>query len=148
MSPSNKSVFSILTMLCVAPPVAVTTLVCLHPGRWGGAQSFLAIPLMSVFAALTAPVWVTYIPTMIVVPIAMRRIAGSHCFAAMRLPWLLLWSLAVGGIAGAGVLGPVALLASRDTDNLAADFLAAGAVAGAASLAIICLIHRKGLRSA
>jgi hypothetical protein len=86
MSPSNKSVFSILTMLVVAPLVAVTTLVCLHPGRWGGAQSFLAIPVMAVFAVLTTPVWATYIPTLIVVPIAMRRIAGSQCFAAVRLP--------------------------------------------------------------
>ena len=145
MSPSNKSVFSILTMLAVAPLVAVTTLVCLHPGRWGGAQSFLAIPVMAVFAVLTTPVWATYIPTLIVVPIAMRRIAGSQCFAAVRLPWLLLLSLGVGAVVGACVLGPVAFLASRDTDSLAADFLTAGAVAGAVSLAIMCLIHRHGL---
>jgi hypothetical protein len=134
-------------MLVVAPLVAVTTLVCLHPGRWGGAQSFLTIPFMAIFAVLTTPVWATYIPTMIVVPIAMRRIAGSRRFSAVRLPWLLLLSMVAGGIAGACVLGPVVFLASRDTDSLAADFLAAGAVAGAVSLAIICLIHRHGLRS-
>ena len=135
-------------MLTVAPLVAVITLFCLHPGRWGGAQSFLAIPFMAILALLTTPVWATYIPTLIVVPIAMRRIAESQRFAEVRLPWLLLFSLVVGGFAGACVLGPVALLSSRDSGSLSADFLAAGAVAGAISLATICLIHRHGLRTA
>jgi hypothetical protein len=148
MSPSNKSVFSILTMLIVAPLVAVGTLVYLHSARWGGAQAFLAVPFMAVFAVFITPVWLTYIPALIIVPIAMRRIAASRHFVAVGLPWLLLLAVVVGGIAGVCVLGPAALLASKDTDSLAADFLIAGAVAGAVSLVIICLIHRHGLRSA
>ncbi len=148
MSSSNKSVFSLLTMLVVAPLVAGTTLVCLHPGRWGGAGAFLSIPVMAIFGVITTPLWVTYIPSMVLVPLAMRRIANSRGFAAVSLPWLVLLSLAVGGILGAGVLAPVALLSSPDADSLTWDFFAAGALAGAVSLTTIVLIHRHGLRTA
>ena len=149
MSPLNKSILNVLTMLIVAPAVAVITLFNLHPAQWAGAEAFLPLPFTLILGLLMMPLlWLTYIPTVIVMPIAMRRTAASQCFATLRLPWLILLSGLLGGILGAYVLGPVAFKCFLDADSLAVDFLAAGAVAGATSLAIICLIHRHGLRTA
>ena len=141
MSRSNKLIFTILVMLLVAPGVAVTTLVCLAPGRWGGAQSLLALPFMAALGLLSPSVWLTYIPSLIVVPVIMSWLSDSSRFAATRRLWLILFSGLMGGILGACVIGPTALVCSRDGGSLATDFLIAGVVAGASAMVIICLIY-------
>lgn len=143
-APHMKTMLTFAAMLVVAPLVAATTLVCWQPDRWGGSVNPLAIAAIASFGVLSVPLWPTYIPALILTPLLMRRVSAHRAFVRLPLPVLVGLSLLVGAPAGACVLMPVALMASKDSrgSDLVLSWLATGAVSGAVTLTLISLIHR------
>ena len=94
-------------MTTVAPVVAVTTLVCWNPGRWGGSINPLAILCMSFFGIFTTPLWPTYIPAIALTPFIMRRVAAKKAFRGLPLWALMGISFVIGAFAGTGVISIV-----------------------------------------
>ena len=137
-------------MLTVAPLVAVATLVCCDPQRWGGSLNPLAIVVMALFGIFTAPLWLTYIPALIITPLLMKRVSTSLAFHRAPLPVVLGLSAVVGALAGVCVMLRLVLMVLRDSSGYgeAFTFASAGAVAGAVSLSLICLLYRYGERRA
>ena len=133
-------------MLTIAPVVAATTLVCGHPDRWGGSMSPLNIVVIAFFGLFTVPLWPTYIPAIMVTPLLMKWVAAHPAFRTFPLPLLFALSLLIGAMAGVCVLAFVIVLSASDSTELALDWAAAGAVSGALTLSVICLIYRYGPR--
>ena len=141
-----KPLWSFLTMVTVSPVVAVTTLVCWNPERWGGSLNPLAILVMSVFGLCTTPLWPTYIPAVAATPFIMRRVAGSEHFRSWPLPIVLGISFLVGIMAGIGVIS--IMLPWQESLDLVLNWVAAGGVSGGVTLAIISAIFRYEPRAA
>jgi hypothetical protein len=143
-SSGMKAILSVLAMLIVAPLVAVTTLVCWQPERWGGSLNPLAIAVMALFGLLTVPLWPTYIPALIITPLLMNWISAQRAFARLSLPVLLGLSLSVGAVAGLCVMIRLFLMALNDAPDYhqALPLAGAGAVSGAITLTLICLVYR------
>jgi hypothetical protein len=139
-----KAILSVLAMLTVAPLVAATTLVCWQPERWGGSLNPLAIAVMAFFGLFTVPLWPTYIPALIITPLLMNWISAHRGFGRLPLPVLLGLSLPVGAVAGVCVTMPLFLVALHDSSDYhqALPWAGAGAVAGAITLTLICLLYR------
>jgi hypothetical protein len=139
-----KAVLSVAVMLTVAPLVAVTTLVCWEPERWGGSLNPLAIAVMALFGLLSVPLWPTYIPAIIITPLLMSWISTHRAFGRLSLPIFLGFSLLVGAVAGVCVMIPLILMALNDSSDShqALAWMGAGAVSGAVTLTLICLLYR------
>jgi len=137
-----KTALSIVTMLTVSPLVAVATVVCHHPDRWGGSANPLNILMMAVFGLFTVAVWPTYIPAILITPFIMRRVAVQRVFTASSLSFLLSVASLVGAVVGVCVLAPIILLALKDSAELAVSWVLAGGISGALTLMLICLIYR------
>jgi len=133
-------------MLTVSPFVAVTVLVCWNPERWGGSINPLAILAMSVFGIITVPLWPTYIPAVVATPFIMRRVACLHFFKCWPLWSILGIAFILGTIAGVGVVSIV--VPWREPLDLILNWVAAGAVSGGATLALISFIYRYEKRAA
>jgi hypothetical protein len=133
-------------MTTVAPVAAVSTVVCWNPERWGGSVNPLAILGMAFFGLITTPLWPTYIPAIVVTPLVMSKIAGLGIFN--RLPLLILGgiSLVIGAVAGIAVISII--VPWHDSLDLILNWVSAGAVSGAVTLAVISLIYRWTPRSA
>ena len=56
------------------PIIASLTLVSFNPERWGGSMSLQNILMIAFFGVITVPLWITYIPSIIMVPIFMKKI--------------------------------------------------------------------------
>ena len=139
---SKRSLISVILMLTLSPILAVTTLVCSHPERWGGSRDPLSILVMSAFGLITIPLWLTYIPAIIITPLVMRRIAVRPDFRALPLPVTLTVALLVGAIAGICVVILPVIMSLSDSLSLAFNWASAGAVSGAVTLALITMIYR------
>jgi hypothetical protein len=139
-----KAVLSVVVMLTVAPLVAVTTLVCWEPERWGGSLNPLAIAVMALFGLLSVPLWPTYIPALIITPLLMNWVSAHRAFGRLSLPIFLGLFLLVGAVAGVCVMIPLILMALNDSLDYhqALTWVGAGAVSGAVTLALICLLYR------
>jgi hypothetical protein len=127
-------------MTTVAPVAAATTLVCWNPGRWGGSFNPLAILGMAFFGLITTPLWPTYIPALALTPMAMRRIAAWRAFRTLPLALIVSVSLVIGAVAGFAVISII--VPWNDSPDLIGNWVSAGVVSGAVTLAIISLIHR------
>jgi len=139
-----RTVISVILMLTVAPLVACSTLVCLEPSRSGGSINPIAIVVTALFGLITVPLWLTYIPALVLTPMLMARVARTQRFRTMRLSVLVVLSLVVGAMAGALVLSPLVLMSliSREP-MLAISWATAGTSAGSITLCLICLIYRR-----
>lgn len=135
-----KPLLSFIVMVTVSPIVAVTTLVCWNPERWGGSFNPLAILVMSFFGLITIPLWPTYIPALVATPFLMRRVANSRRFQTQSLSFILAISFLLGAIAGIAVISII--VPWRESLDLILNWLAAGAVSGGVTLLIILLIFR------
>jgi hypothetical protein len=116
-----KPTLTVIAMLTVAPVVAVATLLCCTPtGR-----SDLLYP--------------------IIVPVLMRRVSNRTAFHQSSLGRLLGFSVLPGAVGGMCVVLPCVLFALIDQTGdhiLALMALGAGAVSGAITLTLICLLYR------
>lgn len=115
-------------MLIVAPLIAATMLGCWQPARWGGSVNPLAIITMAFFGLLSVPLWLTYIPALIITPWVMKPVSASRIFRCLSLPALIILSLLLGGVAGFGVIMPIVPRESQDLD-LIVNWVSAGVVA-------------------
>jgi hypothetical protein len=134
-------------MLTVAPLVACSTIVCLNPSLLGESINPLRIALtvvgMAFFGLITVPLWLTYLPALIITPRLMRAAAQTKWFRTARLPVLIVLSLVAGAVAGALVLVPVILISLNDPKR-AMIWAIAGAMAGSVTLILIVLVYRRG----
>ena len=105
-------------------------------------MSPLNIIVIAFFGLFTVALWPTYIPAIIVAPLWMRWVAAHRVFRTCPLPLLFGLSLSIGAMAGVCVLAFVIFLSWTDSAELALNWAAAGAVAGALTLSVICLIYR------
>ena len=80
-----RAFLSVIIMLTISPVLAVATLVNWAPERWGGETDLLSIIGMSIFGILTVPLWLTYIPTLIAVPLIMNKLANKDKFKNLPL---------------------------------------------------------------
>ena len=145
-----KAILSVLAMLTVAPLVAATTLVCWDPERWAGSLNPLAIVVMALFGVLSTPLWPTYIPALIVTPLLMKWISTYPAFRRLPLPVVLGLSVVVGAAAGVCVMVRLILMVLRDSSGYGEGLAcaSAGAISGAVTLALICLLYRYEERRA
>ena len=133
----------VMLMLTVAPIVACSTVVCLDPLRWGGSINPLAIVFMALFGLVSTPLWPTYIPALIIVPLLMRIVASRQFFMSIQLSVLILVSMVIGGIAGIVVLiHPI--LMSLNESKMATSWAVAGFLAGSITFSLIVAMYRKG----
>lgn len=139
-----KAMIAVVLLLTVAPVVAVTTLCVVSPERWGGSLSLINILFMAVFGVLTVPLWPTYIPTIILTPIIMPRIARHPVFLAMSFMAVVAISIPVGAVCGTAVMAPIILLALADGPSMAMMWMLAGAASGAVTSAILCCVYKLG----
>jgi hypothetical protein len=72
----------------------------------------------------------------------MHWLAGRRGFTTLPLTLLLGAAVLIGGIAGVGVLGIFVVTSLRDSWSLAFSWAEAGAVAGAVTLVLTCLVYR------
>jgi hypothetical protein len=131
---------SILVMTIVAPVAAVTTLVCWNPERWGGSVNPVAILGMAFFGVITTPLWPTYIPSVLLTPLVMSRIARRQIFQTMPLTIIGGVSAVIGAICGIAVISII--VPWHESLDLVLNWVSAGAVAGAVALPAVSLIYR------
>ena len=139
-----KTVLSIASMVYLAPLVVSTVLVCGWPEHWGGSINPLLIIAMSFFALFTVPIWLTYIPSIIIVPLVMRKISRQDWFRNMPIALLLLSAPALGALGGLLVMSPLILIALKNGADTVLQWTAAGSCSGAVTFTSICCIHRFG----
>jgi hypothetical protein len=139
-----KTILTFGLMLIVAPLVAATTPVCWQPGCWGGSMNPLGIVGIALFGVLSVPLWPTYIPSLIITPIVMKRLSTSRAFLELPLPIFPGVSVLIGALSGCCVIFPLVLGTSRDStgSDLVLNWLAAGAASGAVTLTLVALIYR------
>lgn len=143
----NRSFLCVALMLTVAP-ITATTVLSFNPDFTGGEPpSLLMILTMSIFGLITIPLWLTYIPALIIAPIFMKRVAATPVFQSLRLPQLIMASGVVGGIAGVLVMALPILMTLLDFQfKLALLWAFAGACSGALTLSLIALFYHWDAR--
>lgn len=137
-----KATIAVVLLLTVAPVVAATTLLIVSPEQWGGSLSLGNVLCMAVFGVSTVPLWPTYIPTIILTPTIMGRIAQRPEFMTMSFAGAVAVSVPVGAVGGTVVLAPVILLALAGGLGSAMMWMLAGAASGAVTSAILCAVYK------
>ena len=138
-----KPTLTVIAMLTVAPVVAVATLLCCTPT--GRSDLLYPIAVATYVFRGIAFNWPTYIPALIIVPVLMRRVSNRTAFHQSSLGRLLGFSVLPGAVGGMCVVLPCVLFALIDQTGdhiLALMALGAGAVSGAITLTLICLLYR------
>ncbi len=133
-------------MLTIAPLVAVITLSILSPAEFGGGPSIQNVLGMYFFAIITVPMWITYIPSIILSPIMMRKIDKRKSFHELAIIKLILISVPVGALCGMLIFLPILLAVLADSSPLMSTWVLAGAISGSISLTLIVLMYRMGNR--
>lgn len=138
-----RAFLSVIIMLTISPVLAVATLVNWAPERWGGETDLLSIIGMSIFGILTVPLWFTYIPTLIAVPLVMNKLANKDKFKNLPLYSAIPKSLLVGACLGVLIFGLIILMALlKESYEIAINWTVAGGVSGGTSCMLIFLIYR------
>lgn len=94
------------------------------------------------FAIITVPLWVTYIPFIVLIPIIMQIIAKREAFHELQIIKFVMLSSTIGSICGVLVLSPVLFLVAADSDPLILSWVLAGAASGAITSTVITLTYR------
>lgn len=129
-------------MLTLAPFSAVTALVFYEPARWGGAPTFLSLMGMTIFAVITVPMWITYIPSIVITPLVMNKISKRDTFMNTPIFLAMIKAILIGGISGILVLTPAWVIAFSESGDLAMNWLFAGAISGALTLTVIVMLYK------
>jgi len=145
------SILSIVLMVTLAPFTTVTALVLYDPNRWGGPPTLGSLIVMSIFAVITIPMWITYIPAIVITPILMNAIARHKAFVRLPIIGLALLALPLGALAGIVILSPGWMRTLSDTVDLTINWMFAGAASGAITFTMITIIYKtliiKGIGS-
>jgi hypothetical protein len=144
MQPVAQAIVCVLVILSVGPVVAVSTLVCVDPARWGNGLQPLAIPVMAVYGLLTTPLWPTYLPVVIATPFIMRRLARTVAFRTRALLHVIAVAGGVGSLVGLFVMAPLIVMQRADPSGQAGAWAMAGATSGAVTSSLVTMLYRRG----
>lgn len=140
----KRNLLCIFLLLTLAPLVATTTLVCSGPTRFGITNPIeipIAIVCMAFFGLITVPLWLTYIPTLILTPIVMTKLSRTTKFQTMSLPLLLTLAAFIGLLMGLLIFAPI-LYPIRGYHDLLVPWAAAGATSGLITFPSIAFTYR------
>ena len=137
-----KEITSIIILLTITPVTAVTGLVTFDPNNWGGKPTIINIIVMAFFGLITVKGWVTYIPTLILTPVMMKRISKKPNFHSMPILKFIRIAVLSGMAAGVFILLPYIGSAATVNGKLFINWLWAGVLSGATTYLIIALIYR------
>jgi hypothetical protein len=141
----SPALISMILMLTVAPIIACITLVALDSSRWGDPNLLSVVPtilVMAAFGLITVSLWPTFIPALLITPLAMNRFARTHIFQNLPVSVLLGIAFFVGAVGGILIFTGVIYM-SRDDSQLAMSWAASGAVSGAVTLCAIFMVYRS-----
>ena len=138
---SGKTVISVLIMLTISPILAIITLVFSNPENFGEHFDVQSLLMMYMFAMITIPLWLTYLPSVILTPIIMNRLSKKLAFQRISIAYLITLAAAAGAIIGLAVLSPF-LIASRSEPSFLFSWILSGLVSGSITLIIVVLIYR------
>ena len=139
-----KPTLTLLAMLTIAPVVAVATLLCCTPT--GRSDLLYPIAVATYVFRGIAFNWATYIPALVIVPALMRRVSNRTAFHQSSLGRFVGFSVLAGALGGMCVVIPCVLPVLIDdagNHRLALKALGAGAVSGAITLTLVCLLYRR-----
>jgi hypothetical protein len=143
-----NAIISLLIMITIAPLIAIITLAFLNPAEFGGEPNIQKVMTMYLFAIITVPLWVTYIPAIILTLTIMHRIDKKETFHELSIVKIIFLSVPIGAIGGVLILAPVLFLVAEDSKPLLLSWTLAGAVSGIITLTLISLIYRVSRRIA
>lgn len=129
-------------MLTITPISAVFGLVIYDPVNWRGTVSLPNIFIMAIFGLLTVQVWPTYISSIVMTPIIMKKLSSTALFHTIPL-WKFFGISIIGGIvAGQFILLPCILMAATDSIKITLNWVSSGVAAGIATFPIIAGMYR------
>jgi len=140
--PNKHNKFSALIMLSITPFFASLGLVIYDPSNWGGSIKIENILIIAVFGIITVQLWPTYISSIILTPIIMKKLNFHPQFYTIGV-WKFLGLSVVGGIlAGQFILFPCIIMSAIESTQIALNWIFSGVVAGIATFPIIALMYR------
>lgn len=137
-----KPLISIIMMLTIAPLIAATGLISFNPENWGGSFSFKNIFSVAIFGIATVPLWITYLPSLIIAPLFMGKISGHHLFYSMPYWKFIAMSVLFGTICGIIILSPCIIMAVSESAMLVLNWAWAGVISGAITFTLISMSYR------
>ena len=139
-----RPIISVLVMVTISPLLVILTLTLANPGEFGGNPDLQSILMMYMFALITVPLWITYIPSIILTPIILHKMRKKKSFHNISLLALIALAVMSGALIGVLILALLLFLVHKEPNNLFSSWILSGAVSGAISLTIIVLIYRFG----
>ena len=138
---SKITLISVLIMLTIAPLLAIVTLMFSISADFGETFDIQSILVMYMFAMITIPLWLTYLPSIILTPIIMNRISKKTKFHSIPIIFLATLSMIIGAFVGIMIISPL-LIASKSEPNEIISWILSGVVSGSITLTIVVLIYR------
>ncbi len=129
-------------MIVVMPLIAAFALVSFDPERWGGSFSIQNILMIAFFGMITIPLWITYIPSLFIVPMIMHKLSTYDSFHSISIWKFIVFSLIGGGGLGIFILFPCIIISLSDSYKLLLNWLIAGVSSGAITLTLISFLYR------
>ena len=129
-------------MIIISPLIVIVVLAVLNPTEFGEVINIQTVLTVYMFAIITVPLWVTYIPFTVLIPIIMQIIAKREAFHELQIIKLVMLSSTIGAICGVLILSPVLFLVAADSDPLILSWVLAGAASGAITSTVITLTYR------
>lgn len=130
-------------MLTVAPFTATFALVHFDPSSWGGSTSIKTILGMTILGVITVPLWITYIPALIITPIYMHKLATKATFHSSSIGEFTAKAILRGTIGGVIVLAPAWIMTLTEPIKLTLNWLFAGIVSGVVISTAISFTYRN-----
>jgi len=130
----EESFVCVVLMLTVSP---VTTVISLDL-ILGITPTIEGVLWMAVFGLFTIPLWITYIPALVITPFAMKKLAGRNYFYDAPMWKFISISVVVGSLLGAIVLSPM-----MDSTNFL-NWSLSGCISGSITLTLIAIVYRLG----
>ena len=137
-----KAIISVIIMIIISPLIVIVVLAVLNPTEFGEVINIQTVLTVYMFAIITVPLWVTYIPFIVLIPIIMQIIAKREAFHELQIIKFVMLSSTIGSICGVLVLSPVLFLVAADSDPLILSWVLAGAASGAITSTVITLTYR------
>jgi hypothetical protein len=137
-----KTLLCVIILLFATPTLAATCLAFFDPKHWGGEPTVPGILMMAIFGVLTVPMWLTYLPTLVLTPMAMNRMASNEKFHSMPLWELLLFAVMIGAVIGIFIMSPMILRSLGSPLKLIVNLIGAGSISGAISYTAITMLYK------
>jgi hypothetical protein len=138
---NKKAFICIFLMLTVAPFTVTFAVVKFDPRNWG--TSIETILEMAIFWLFIVPLWLTYIPALIITPIYMQKLATKKNFHTCSIAEFTAKAIMRGAIGGVIVLAPVWFMTLTEPIKLTLNWLLAGVVSGVITGTAISFTYRK-----